>query len=108
VRLYDAGGDYLAGDIRGGPGVDAFLSGYRIASSGTYYVQVESYREETAGSYEVRVDLARGIDMESDADYANDSIGGWDSSWLGVIRPVTKLSMSMIRWVIAWRLLRMA
>ncbi|MCP5528023.1 MAG: pre-peptidase C-terminal domain-containing protein [Verrucomicrobiales bacterium] len=75
VYLYDAAGNYLDNDSDDGPGNDAFISRYGIGSSGRYYVRVES-RYSTSGSYQVRVELARGIDLESDASYANDSVSG--------------------------------
>jgi len=65
----------LAYDHDSGPGSDAFISHYTIDSSGTYYARVIS-EWSTSGSYEVRVDVARGIQLESDAGYANDSIAG--------------------------------
>jgi len=75
VRLYDAAGSCLTGDWDGGPGHDAFISHEVISTSGTYYVQVGS-QASTSGSYQARVDLARGIQLESDADYGNDTISG--------------------------------
>jgi hypothetical protein len=65
VYLYNAGGSLLASDYSGGPGTDAFISRYEIASTGTYYVMV-SRRSGAEDSYALRVDLARGIDVVSD------------------------------------------
>ncbi|MCY2928853.1 MAG: lectin-like protein, partial [Planctomycetota bacterium] len=81
VYLFDAAGRGLIGDDHGGPEGDAFISHYTIPTSGTYYVQV--YGDtwygggSTTGSYELRVDVARGgTQLESDANYSNDSISG--------------------------------
>ena len=76
LELYNAGAGRLVYDHDSGPFYDAFISGYAIAGSGTYYARVS--RASATGSYELRVDLARGIDLESDANYANDSIAGAD------------------------------
>ena len=76
VRLYDAAGDQVGTDRSSGPGNDAFISRYAIPGSGTYYARVEGAWGTALGPYELRVDLARGIDLESDANYSNDSIGG--------------------------------
>ncbi|MFX1538476.1 MAG: PPC domain-containing protein, partial [Promethearchaeota archaeon] len=78
VSLRDAADILLSSDSNGGPGADAFISRYVITSSGTYYVRITSEYSGT-GSYEVRVDLARGIELESDRDYANDTLAGADS-----------------------------
>jgi len=75
VYLYNATGGQLSYDHDGGPSSDAFLSCYTIAGSGTYYVLVRSQAGNT-GSYEVRVELARGIGLESDVNYSNDSVAG--------------------------------
>jgi hypothetical protein len=78
ARFYNMSGNGLASDEGGyGPGSDAFISRYDISSTGTYYVQV-TRRSNTIGSYTLRVDIARGIDLESDANYANDTIPGAD------------------------------
>ncbi|MCP4245957.1 MAG: hypothetical protein GY778_02810, partial [bacterium] len=78
VRLRNAGNTLLISDGSSGPNTDAFISAYQITSSGIYYVQVHesSYYNNTTGSYQVRVDVARGIQLESDANYGNDSISG--------------------------------
>jgi len=73
VELHDASGSRLAYDFSGGPDGDAFISHRAIGSSGTYYVRVNS-ESSTSGSYQVRVDVARGIQLESDVNYSNDSI----------------------------------
>ena len=73
VELHDASGSRLAYDDSRGPGEDAFISHYAIGSSGTYYVRVNS-QSSTSGSYEVRVDVARVIQLENDGNYSNDSV----------------------------------
>jgi len=68
-----------ASDDDGGPGADSYISHFTIPADGTYYVRVgKSYWSSARGNYQVRVDLARGIDLESDAQYNNDSVGGAD------------------------------
>jgi len=76
--LRNAGNTDLATDNDGGPDADALISHAVIPTSGTYYVVVSkgAYWDGTTGSYEVRVDVARGIQLESDTGYANDSIAG--------------------------------
>ncbi|HUT09137.1 MAG TPA: C-type lectin domain-containing protein, partial [Thermoguttaceae bacterium] len=76
VQLRDAGESVLASDYWRGPDDDAFISAYTIPVSGTYYAYV-FHRSGCpyAGSYQLRVDLARGIQMEYDPEYANDSRG---------------------------------
>ena len=80
VRLYNAAGAYLGSDDRSGPGNDSFISPYTIESSGTYFVRVNKgntyYGGAETGDYELRLDVARGIQLESDVEYANDLITG--------------------------------
>ena len=78
VYLYDPSGSSLTYDYYSGPGSDAFISHYSITTNGTYYVRVISYYS-TTGSYQLRIDLARGIQLESDPNYTNDSIAGANS-----------------------------
>ena len=75
VELHNAADSNLVSDNDAGPDNDAFISHYVIPSSGSYYVKVGNY-SATPDSYELRVDLARGLQLESDAWYSNDSIGG--------------------------------
>ena len=75
VELHNAADQYLIGDDNAGPDNDAFISHYVIPSSGFYYVKVGNY-SATPDSYELRVDLARGLQLESDAWYSNDNIAG--------------------------------
>src|SRR5207244_259624 len=61
----------------GGPDNDAFISHYVVPTSGSYYVVVgKYYYGSEPGSYELHVDRARGIQLETDHNYQNDSIGG--------------------------------
>ncbi len=75
--IYGESGGSLSYDYRGddGPGSDAYISHYVIPSDGTYYVRADYYGG-SVGTYQLRVELARGIDLVSDANYANDSIPG--------------------------------
>jgi hypothetical protein len=79
LELRNSADGVLASDNDSGAGTDAFLSHYTIASSGSYFVRVgKNASSTTAGAYQLRVDVARGIGLESDAQYANDSVGGAD------------------------------
>ena len=75
VSLFDAGGDRLDYDWGDGPGYDAFISHQRIQSGGTCYMEVV---DGSTGAYELRVDVAREVQLESDGGYANDNISGAD------------------------------
>ncbi len=69
-----------ASDDNSGPGNDSYISHFTIPSDGTYFVRVgKYYYSSTIGNYEIRVQLSRGIGLESDAEYANDSISGADA-----------------------------
>ncbi len=78
-RLYNSGGGEVTNGFGGGPDDDGYLSHYLVPATGTYYVRLERYYGDSIGSYELRVELARGIDLESDQDYNNDSFGGADA-----------------------------
>ncbi|MEJ2392692.1 MAG: CARDB domain-containing protein [Gammaproteobacteria bacterium] len=80
LRLRNSGNTVLISDSYSGPDSDAFISAYRISSSGIYYVEVyeNSYYHNTTGSYRLRLDVARSVQLESDGEYANDSISGAD------------------------------
>ena len=79
VYIYNEAGSGLAGDNDSGPAADAYISHYEIPSDGTYYVRVGHYAHDgTKGNYQLRLDVAREIDLESDAGYANDSVAGAD------------------------------
>jgi hypothetical protein len=74
-------GSYLAGNALSGPADGAFISGVELVEDGEYFVRVD--RSHTGGSflddYTVRIDLSRGVPMESDAGYDNDQIHRADS-----------------------------
>ncbi|MDH7498796.1 MAG: CARDB domain-containing protein, partial [candidate division NC10 bacterium] len=77
VELRSATDGGLRGEFDSGPGGDAFISHYVIPSSGTYYIKVGQYSgSPVAGSYQLRVDLARGTQLETDGNYSNDSVSG--------------------------------
>ncbi|HUU96390.1 MAG TPA: CARDB domain-containing protein, partial [Phycisphaerae bacterium] len=54
---------------------DAFISRFEITSSGKYYVRVwfNGWQGSSTGAYLLRVDLARGIQLEKDGSYVNDT-----------------------------------
>ncbi|WP_197172554.1 C-type lectin domain-containing protein, partial [Novipirellula aureliae] len=77
VRLYNASGQSLGSDSNGGPGNASLLSDYELPETGTYYARVSKHywsQTQEIGNYQLRVDLARGIDLESDRNYSNDTI----------------------------------
>ncbi|MFZ4525881.1 MAG: lectin-like protein [Chlorobium sp.] len=77
VELSNAADGVLAGSYDEGPGTDSFISRYGVTASGSYYVLVsKDYYSNASGSYQLHVNVARGIDQESDANYSNDSIAG--------------------------------
>lgn len=89
VELYNASGSQLTYDGYdngwgnqgdSGPDRDVFISHYTIVSSGKYYVKVSNVLSSSpSGSYELRADVVRGsTQLESDANYSNDSISGAD------------------------------
>jgi hypothetical protein len=61
MELRNAADGNLVSADNEGPETDAFISHYTIVSSGTYYVRAWSPWAGTTGSYELRVDVARGI-----------------------------------------------
>src|SRR6266850_2127296 len=74
VELYNTAGSYLTSDDNSGPDLRPFLSRYAIPSSGTYYARVYGYGG--TANYQLRVDVARTVQLESDPEYANDTVGG--------------------------------
>ena len=77
VELYHPGGGYLTADDNGGPNQDALISGFPLTSTGTHYLRVGS-TSASRGTYELRVGLSRGVAMETDVQYHNDSLGNAD------------------------------
>src|SRR5437868_6683601 len=73
VEVRNSANGLLASDEDNGPGNDSFISAFAIVSSGTYTVRVGA-RSSATGQYLVRLDVARGVQIESDANYSNDSI----------------------------------
>ncbi|MCA9264762.1 MAG: pre-peptidase C-terminal domain-containing protein, partial [Planctomycetales bacterium] len=73
LYLYNAAGTNVTADNAGGAYRNSQLSPYRLPNSGTYYIRVD-YWTDSLGSYQLRVDRARGIDLENDRSYANDSL----------------------------------
>ena len=74
IELHNGADQHVAGDADGGPFDDAFISHYVVPVSGSYYVLVYD-ESSTTGSYELRVDRARGIQLETDGFNLNDTIG---------------------------------
>ena len=71
VELRNSADGTLAADSSSGPGSDAFISHFVIDISGNYFARVRSQSGSTGtGTYQLRVDLAREINHESDASYA--------------------------------------
>ncbi|HUW30400.1 MAG TPA: CARDB domain-containing protein, partial [Planctomycetota bacterium] len=65
---------YITEDYWRGPDDDAFISCWTVPSDGTYYVYAV-HQGSAVGSYYVHVELTRGgTQIESDAEYSNDSI----------------------------------
>ena len=78
VYLYSDTGSYLTADTNySGPGYDVLTAPYTAQYSGSYYVRVDDY--SYTGSYQLRVDIARGIALENDYEYRgydyNDTVG---------------------------------
>ena len=63
----------VANDTRSGPGLDDYISNYTAPTTGTYYVQLSQYTG--TGTYDLRIHLTRGLALESDAGYSNNSSG---------------------------------
>ena len=78
VYLRNSSNSNLNNDNRSGPDNDSFISSYTISQDGTYYIVADNASSTSKGNYQIRVDVARGIDLESDAEYNNDSISNAD------------------------------
>ena len=75
LEVVNAAGGGLASDENGGPDSDALVSRYAVAADGLYYLKVgKNYSSTAAGGYELRVQVARGVQQESDANYSNDIV----------------------------------
>ncbi|MCA9188365.1 MAG: PPC domain-containing protein, partial [Planctomycetales bacterium] len=77
IELYNPSGNFVTSDDNGGPGSDSLISGYVIPTSGVYYVRVGNWNAAT-GNYKLVVDLARGVAVETDAQYHNDTLSNAD------------------------------
>ena len=78
-EIRNSGDGYLTGDNNGGPNSDALTSHYTIPTTSTYYVRVgKNHGSSVAGSYQIGLLIARGLDLESDLSYHNDTIGNAD------------------------------
>ena len=75
VELRNSANGLMTSDEDSGPGVDSLVGSFVMSSSGTYSVRIGG-RSSTVGAYQVRVDIARTVQMEADANYSNDTIGG--------------------------------
>ena len=78
IVLYQSNGasnpSALTSDGQSGPGNDAYISNYTIPTTGTYFVRVS--RSSGTGTYDLRINLTRGVQLESDASYSNGGTGG--------------------------------
>ncbi|MCD0460362.1 pre-peptidase C-terminal domain-containing protein, partial [Roseiconus lacunae] len=74
ITLYASDGTYLTADDDSGPGGTAFISGFELPEDGDYFIEVHDDSSNRSGDYQVRVDLARGVDMETDANYSNNGL----------------------------------
>ena len=77
VFLYNSSGSQLTYNYYSGPDDNGFISNYVLPAdpTDTYYVLVQRYTG-VVGEYQLRVERARGIDLETDYDYSNDSFSG--------------------------------
>ena len=76
VEFLNSAGGVLRSDNNGGPGADSLVNNFEIATTGAYFVKVRGSSSTSIGTYQVRVDLARGIQLESDSGYSNDHGAG--------------------------------
>ena len=87
IILRDSVGNYITGDRDSGPDQGSYISHFEVPSNGTYFVELFADSSGNQGNYQLRVERARGIDLESDSYYYNNSTAGAD--------PVTLTSMGM-------------
>ena len=74
IILRDSSGGYLSGDRDGGPGQASYVSHYEVPADGTFFVELLADSFGSRGNYQIRIERARGIDLESDRFYLNDAI----------------------------------
>ncbi|MAF66354.1 MAG: hypothetical protein CMJ84_11945, partial [Planctomycetes bacterium] len=79
VELWNPAGAYITGNSNAGPGVESFISGYVLPTTGTYFVRAGKDGGSGAGNYALELDLARGTQMETDSSYNNDATSNADS-----------------------------
>ncbi|MCA9186965.1 MAG: tandem-95 repeat protein, partial [Planctomycetales bacterium] len=77
LELYDPAGNYITADDNSGPGPNAYLSNYTVAATGTYYARIGNWNSGP-GTYQLRVEIARDVQLESDAQYNNNGTGNAD------------------------------
>ena len=74
IELRGGADAILSSDDNSGPATGSFASNFEVPSSGIYYVRVgKNAQSQSTGEYQLNVDVGRGIGVESDASYANDS-----------------------------------
>ena len=79
VGLYGPTGTELVVDDEGGPGSGSFISGYAITTGGTYYIAAgKAYWHDVPGNYDLRIEVARGINGETDREYDNNTLAKAD------------------------------
>jgi len=75
MRLYDARGTQLVENDDSGADYDALISHFPIPADGTYFIVAQkNYWVDERGPYSMWLALARGIQMETDWEYGNDSV----------------------------------
>ena len=79
VCLYNSAGSRIRCDYEGGPEHDAYIGHYAVTTSGTYFVSVSCGGGASDGSYHLRLELARGLHLETDVNNGNDLISGANS-----------------------------
>ncbi|MCP4536481.1 MAG: hypothetical protein GY832_04985, partial [Chloroflexi bacterium] len=72
VVLYNSSGGSLTNDHDGGLDQDSYISGYVLPSAGTYYARVYG-ASATPGTYQVRLEVVRGVAAETDTGDHNGS-----------------------------------
>ena len=78
LYLYNELGQNLTSGYLSGPAGGAYVSGYQVQTTGTYYAQVVYVYGTPGQLYQVHVERARGLDLETDAAYSNDNQNGAD------------------------------
>lgn len=76
TSLYDPAGQLLSTDYYGGTATDDLIVEAPVLAEGTYFIRVESPSARDEGAYAVHVIVARGMELESDVNRANDEVSG--------------------------------